>query len=210
MDILQNLSSRYAVKQFDSAKKISNDLFNQFLDAIVLTPSSYGLQPWKFVVVENHALREKLVEHSWGQKQITEASHLIVFCTVNPVDEKFIDKHIQQTAKIRNIEPSTLDKFKKNIIGDLVTGERSKNNLAWAKNQVYIALGNAMTAAAALQIDTCPIEGFDPIKYDEILNLQEHGAKVAVVLAVGYKDINDKYAKIPKVRFDKKDVVIYL
>ena len=205
--IIEHLSSRYAVKKFDAEKKINPILWNQFLDALVLTPSSYGLQPWKFIVIENQALREQLVEHSWGQKQVSEASHFIVFCALNSITEEYIDKYLSQVAKVRNISIHSLDGFKKMLVGNLIT-KPLRNISEWAINQVYIALGNALTIAPMMGLDATPIEGFSPEKYDEILSLPAKGLHSCVALAVGYKHHEDSYAKLPKVRFDKSDVVL--
>ena len=205
---MKSLEWRYATKVFDPSKKISDKDFQKLIDALILTPSSYGLQPWKFVVVENPQVREELKPHSWGQPQITDASHLLVFCKVQNVDEPFVDKYIQSTAEIRNQETSELDGFKGMMISNVVDGMSDKARNQWARNQVYIALGNAMTVAGALEIDACPIEGFSPEKYDEILGLKEQGLASVVVLPVGYRSDDDKYADLPKVRFGEDDMIL--
>lgn len=208
MEIMQALQWRYATKMFDANKKLSEADFQKLLDALVLTPSSFGLQPWKFVVVENPELRAQLRPHSWGQSQITDASHLLVLCRVNTIDEAFIQKNLDQIVKIRGVSQESLQGYKEMMIGNLVTGERAKIIDQWARNQVYIALGNLMTVAAALEIDACPIEGFDANKYDEILDLKKYGLSSCVVLPVGYRSEEDKYQQVKKVRFEKKDLVI--
>lgn len=207
-NILDALKWRYATKVFDPNKKIPAEDFQKILDALVLSPSSYGLQPWKFVIVENPKLRAELRPHSWNQAQITDASHLIVLCRVNTIDEVFVTKFIELTAKKRGMNPHDLDGYKNMMIGDVVQGPRSKRVDEWAKDQVYIALGNLLTVAATMGIDACPMEGFDPSKYDEILNLKEKGLSSAVICALGYRSADDKYADLAKVRFDEKDVVV--
>lgn len=210
MEIMQALQWRYATKMFDANKKLSEADFQKLLDALVLTPSSFGLQPWKFVVVENPELRAQLRPHSWGQSQITDASHLLVLCRVNTIDEAFIQKNLDQIVKVRGVSQESLQGYKEMMVGNLVTGERSKIIDQWAKNQVYIALGNAMTVAAALEIDTCPIEGFDANKYDEILDLKKYGLSSCVVLPVGYRSDEDKYQHLQKVRFEKSELTLVL
>ncbi|MBT4791020.1 MAG: NAD(P)H-dependent oxidoreductase [Halobacteriovoraceae bacterium] len=204
--IIEDLNWRYACKQFDPNKQISENQLNTLLEALRLTPSSYGLQPWKFVVVENKDLREKLVTASWNQKQVRDASHLIVMCAPKTLDESFIDNYVSDTAKTRGQEPSDLAGFKKMLM--MIPNKSVEGQAAWSKNQIYIALGNLMTTCAQMRIDTCPMEGFKPKEYDEILGLNELGLTSVLVCPVGYRSDEDKYSGLSKVRYAKDDLTI--
>lgn len=207
--LIESLEWRYATKKFDSSKKINQKTWEILEKALILTPSSYGLQPWKFIVVQDHAIKEKLKANSWNQAQVTDCSHHVVFAIKEKLDEAHIDHYIHQIAKVRGLEESSMEGYKKMMMGDLVKGPRSHVISEWAARQTYIALGNFMTAAAVLGIDTCPLEGIDPIKYDEILGLTGSGWKVVVACPAGYRADDDKYATTKKVRFDAKDVIIH-
>lgn len=207
MDILSILRWRYATKQYDAAKKIPAEQFEQLLDAAVLSPSSFGLQPWKFLVVENPELRAQLREVSWGQAQVTDASHLIVFLAKQTFTETDIQHFIDRTAAVQGVPAEKLDGYKQMMTGAVVRGKPGIEAENWAKRQVYIALGQTMVAAAAMGIDSTPMEGFDAAKYNEILGLNGTGYTAAVVLPVGYRSPEDKYATAPKVRFEKSELV---
>lgn len=204
--IIEDLNWRYACKQFDNTKKVSDEDFDVLLETLRLTPSSYGLQPWKFVVVENSALREQLVGASWNQKQVQDASHLLVLCSPKVVDEAFIDSYLADTAKTRGQDVSELEGFKKMLMS--IANKSSEDQYVWAKNQVYIALGSLMMACAHLRIDSCPMEGFQAAKYDEILGLDKLGLTSMVVCPVGYRHADDKYSSIKKVRFPMDNLVV--
>ncbi len=206
--IIESLNWRYACKKFDATKKITDEDFNTLLDVLRMTASSYGLQPWKFVVVSNKELREKLVPASWNQAQVMDASHLIVLCAPSKLDEKFVDDYLIDTAKTRNQDVSELAGFKKMLMS--IPGKAPADQYIWSKNQVYIALGNLMTACAEMRIDSCPMEGFKPKEYDEILGLTEMGLSSMVVCPVGYRHAEDKYSDLPKVRYPLEDLVINL
>jgi nitroreductase len=205
-DIIKNLEWRYATKEFDPAKKITEEDLHILLESARLAPSSYGLQPWKFVVVENRELREKLKEVAWNQGQITDASHLVVLCRLAVLDENHVQKHVEKTAELRAVTLEELSGFKNMMIGDIKN--RTKEGLEnWMAKQVYIALGFMLHTAAQMQIDTCPMEGFDPKKFDEILELEKMGVNSVVLCAIGHRKEGDKLAKAAKARFHKEDVV---
>jgi nitroreductase len=208
--MINTLHWRYAVKKFDSTKVIPPELWQQLEEALVLTPSSYGLQPWKFLIIKDPAVRKQLMSASWGQSQVVDASHFVVFVGLKKVEEAYVDKYIQRVAEVRKMAAEALDGFKKIIMGDLVNGPRSSWVSEWAARQTYIALGNFMNTAAALQIDTCAMEGLDPQKYDEILNLKDGPYRTLCACAAGYRSAEDKYAGTPKVRFEAKDVIQYV
>ena len=201
------LNWRYATKQFDPSRKIPAPVWEALEDALVLTPSSYGLQPWQFFVVTDPALKAALRPHSWNQPQVTDCSHHVVFAARNDVDEAFVDKYIARIADMRGVTPESLGFYKDMMASDILHGPRAKRVREWAARQVYIALGNFMTSAALIGVDTCPIEGMDPEKYDEILGLPAKGIQTVVACSAGYRAGDDKYASLRKVRFPKSDVV---
>jgi nitroreductase len=208
--LLDALNWRYATKKFDSVRKIPGATWTALEESLVLTPSSFGAQPWKFIVVNNPELRAKLVPASWGQTQVVDASHLIVLAFKKDLDEAHITRYMQRTAEVRGTTVESMDPFKKIIMGSL-DGARAKGFLdVWQSRQVYIALGQFMTAAALLGIDTCPMEGIDPAKYDEILGLTGTGYTTLCACPAGYRAADDKYATTPKVRFPKSEVVVHL
>lgn len=204
--IIEDLKWRYAVKKFDNSKIISDEDFNTICESLRLTASSYGLQPWKFLVVEDKETRNKLVEHSWNQEQVKDASHLIVLCAPTEIDENFIDNFLSNTAKTRGQDVSELDGFKKMLM--MVANKKDEAKIQWANNQIYIALGNLLTVCAAMRIDSCPMEGFKANAYDELLGLKEKGLRSVLVCPVGYRDEADKYSSLEKVRFSQEDLVV--
>jgi len=208
--LVEALNWRYAVKKFDSQKKIDAKTWNALEDSLILTPSSYGLQPWKFLVVTNLPLRQQLTAVSWKQKQVEDCSHLVVFAVKEQMDEAHVQKFIESTAKTRGVDPSTLEGYKKMMIGDVVNGPRGKVSMEWAARQAYIALGNFMTSCALVGVDTCPMEGIEPVKYDEILGLTGTGWKTVVACPAGFRASDDKYGSAKKVRFANQEVVKHI
>jgi nitroreductase len=206
--LLGRLQWRYATKAFDPAKKIAATDWSALEETLVLTPSSYGMQPYRFLVITDPATRESLVPASWNQRQPADCSHYVVFAvrTANSVAD--VDEYIARIAEVRGGATEVLGGFKKMLIGDIVDGERGKAAAEWAARQAYIALGNFMTAAALLGIDTCPMEGFVPARYNEILGLPEKGLTAAVACAAGYRSADDKYASLPKVRFPADKLIV--
>lgn len=206
-ELLAALNWRYATKKFDPAKKIPAETWSALEQALVLSPSSFGIQPWKFLVVTNPAVREKLVPVSWGQTQPKDASHFVVFAVRKDLPEAHIDRYVARTAELRGSTPDALAPFKKMMMGSL-EGARAKGFLdTWQTHQVYIALGQFMASAAVLGVDTCPMEGLEPAKYDEILGLAGTGFATVVACAAGYRAGDDKYATLPKVRFPAAEVI---
>ncbi len=205
-DALSRLQWRYAVKKFDPARRVPDADWRHVEDSMVLTPSSFGLQPWKFVVVTDQATKERLVPVSWGQKQVADCSHMVVIAARTDLSEADIDRHVSRTAEVRNTTPESLGGFRKMMVGSLVPAKFDLNK--WAAHQCYIALGQLMAVAAVMGIDTCPMEGFEPAKYDEILGLTPLGYHSVVCCPVGYRAADDKNALAPKVRFNADDVVL--
>ena len=205
--LIETLNWRYATKQFDPSKKIPAPVWVALEDALILTPSSYGLQPWHFFIVTDPKLKAALRPHSWDQPQVTDCSHHVVFATRRDIDAAFVEKYLARIAEVRGVSVESLGFYRDMMASDLLNGPRSKWVQEWAARQVYIALGNFMTAAALLGVDTCPMEGMDPAKYDEILGLPAKGFNAVVACPAGYRTAGDKYAGLPKVRFLKEDLL---
>lgn len=201
--LLHQLNWRYATKQFDPAKKIPAADWLALEESLVLTPSSFGLQPWQFIVVTDQALREQLKGASWGQAQVTDCSHHVVFAIRTDIDPAFVAANMQLTADVRHVPVESLNGFQQVVLSFLP----QINLVEWATRQAYIALGNFMTSAAMVGVDTCPMEGLDPAKYDEILGLSSKKLKTVVACAAGYRAVTDKYATLKKVRFPKAEVI---
>ena len=207
MNIIESLEWRYAAKKFDAEKMLSETQINTLKEAFNLTATSYGLQPVKMVIIKNKEIQQELVEHSWNQQQVAQASHLIVICIQDVINEKDIENYFNLVKKTRNTPDEILNPFKDYLKSDITN--RSEAQLAiWMKNQAYIALGNLLTVAAVEKIDSCPMEGFNPEKYDEILNLKKHNLKSALVLPVGFRAEDDYMKDLKKVRKNTSDVVI--
>lgn len=208
--LIAALEWRYATKVFDATRKLPAEVWAALEETLVLTPSSYGLQPFKFLVVNDPAKRAELLPHSWGQKQVVDASHFVVFTARTQMTEADVDKLIQRTEAVRKLPAAALGAYRGMMIGDIVNGPRGKTAHEWATRQTYIALGNLMTAAAVLKVDACPMEGLVPSEYDKILGLKDSGYATVVACALGYRSANDKYAGLAKVRFETKDLVKYV
>lgn len=206
--LVAQLHWRYATKQFDPQLKIKPADWAALEQSLLLTPSSFGLQPWKFVVVSDPATREKLGAASWGQRQIVDASHLVVFAIKKNLTEADIAAFVEHTAKVRGADPATLSGYRDMMVGSIVQGRTEAERKEWAARQAYIALGNFLTSAALLGIDACPMEGIEPARYDEILGLDKQGLHAVVVATAGYRAATDKYAALPKVRFPGSEVFV--
>jgi nitroreductase len=205
--LLDALQWRYATKVFDATKKIPADIWQTLERALVLTPTSYGLQPYKFLVINDPARRAELLPHSWNQKQVVDASHFIVFTARTKVTDADVNKLIQLTSNVRKIPAESLNFYRDMMLGDVVNGPRSKTAHEWAARQAYIALGNLMTCAAVLGVDVCPMEGLNPAEYDRVLGLNNSGYATVVACALGYRAASDKNASLPKVRYDTRELV---
>jgi len=208
--LISSLKWRYATKKFDPAKKIPADQWKTLEEALVLTPSSFGLQPWKFLVIQNPALRSKLRSHANDQPQVTDASHYVVFAILKNMRVEHVDKYVTRMAEVRKQSLESLENYREHIVRGIIEGYRSLHVNTWASNQTFIALGQLLVSAALLKIDTCPMEGFDKRAYDEVLGLGKLGFSSVVSCALGYRLDSDKYAHLAKVRFEAKDVIEYL
>jgi nitroreductase len=206
--LLQALQWRYATKVFDPARKIPGDLWQTLEQSLVLSPSSYGLQPYRFLVVADPAKRAELLPHSWNQKQVVDCSHFVVFAARTKMTEADVDYFIKRVTDVRKIPAESMSAYRGMMLGDLINGPRSKISHEWATRQAYIALGNLMTCAAVLGVDACPMEGINPPEYDRILNLKGGEFATVVACALGYRAATDKYAALPKVRYEARDLVV--
>jgi nitroreductase len=208
--LLDQLNWRYATKQFDPNRKISAQDWATLEEALRLSPSSGGLQPWKFLVITDPAMRAKLKPASYGQAQISDASHLVVFTAKSDLSEADVDAYIKHAAHVQGAPVEALAPYRNMLVGGLVKSRDTAGRAAWARNQVYIALGNFLASAALLGIDACPMEGFDRDQYDEILGLKAQGLASAVIATVGYRSAADKYAQSPKVRFPREQIFAHI
>ncbi len=206
-DLVSALNWRYATKQFDASRKIAAADWNALEESLRLAPSSFGIQPWKFIVVESPELRAKLREASWGQTQVTEASHLVVLAVKQAVDTAHLDRFMADTAKTRGAAVESLAGYRKLVDGFVAAKAQAGQLEAWSSKQVYIAAGQFMASAAVIGVDTCPLEGIDPAKYDEALGLAGSGWATQMAIAAGYRAAGDKYATAPKVRFPASEVI---
>ena len=201
MELLDSLNWRYATKKFDPAKKVSPEDLEKIKEAVRLSASSYGLQLYKVLVIEEPELRERLKEVSWGQSQITDASQLFVFCNYSEVKDEHIDQYMNLKASTQGLDPDGLKDYG-NMIKGSMSGLSDMQKSVWTSRQVYIALGNLLAACASLRIDACPMEGFEADKYNEILGLNQRGLSAAVLATVGYRSEEDQTQHQKKVRKD--------
>lgn len=209
--LLRQLTWRYATKKFDPARKISPESWSALEQAATLAPSSYGLQPWKLVVVTDPALRAALRTHSWNQPQITDASHLVVFARRSELTPADVDRWIDRIVEVRGAPRAALAGFRDMMLGSVADPAAAPGGSfdVWISRQVYIALGFFLSAAALLGVDACPMEGFDPAKYDELLGLPGRGYRATVLATAGYRAADDPLApeRAPKVRYAESEVI---
>ena len=197
MNIIENLNWRYATKKFDSAYKIPESEIEKVKSIIKLSPSSFGLQPYKVLIVTNPDVREKLKEASWNQSQITDASHLLVFVRNKVVNEGDVDSFIDNVVNTRGVQKEMLAQYE-GMMKHAVSSQNDEQKGIWVEKQVYLALGNLLTSLSSMGVDSCPMEGFDKSKYDEILGLTDK--TTVVVCPIGKRDDSDDYQHYKKVR----------
>lgn len=209
MSVINKLKWRYATKSFDYSKIVEEEKLQLLKEAFNLTATSYGLQPIKLVVLKDKKIQTELIQHTMNQKQIAEASHVLVFCIETVIDEEFVLEYFNRVNAIRNTPKTVLKPFQDFLIADF---EKKSQVLIeeWATNQAYLALGNLLTICAIEGIDSCPMEGFSPEKYDEILGLKKLGLKSVLLLPIGYRAENDMFADFKKVRKPLSDSIIEL
>lgn len=206
--LVDALNWRYATKKFDPAKRIPEEQWAALEQALVLAPSSIGLQPWKFFAVVDPEVKQRLAAASFRQAQAVDCSHFIVFTVRRDLDEEHVDRHILRMTEVLGVTVDSLAKFRAMTMRNLDKARAEGRLDTWQTHQIYIALGQFMACAAVLGIDTCPMEGIEPEKYDDILGLDGTSYATVVACAAGYRLAEDKYAAAKKVRFKVEDVVV--
>lgn len=209
MNILESLQWRSAIKQFDTTKTINREDLDQLIEAANLAATSGGFQPFKLVVVGAGELKDQLANHAYGQPQVKDASHLLVFAYQTDVDETMVDTYIERAAEVRSVDKSAFDGYAQSMKMYISSMDEATRGI-WARNQTYIALGTVLTAAAQLKIDSCPMEGFEADKYQEILDLGSKNLMPTVILPIGYRSENDVHSKEAKVRKTREEFVLEL
>ncbi|MGO1750981.1 nitroreductase family protein [Psychroflexus halocasei] len=208
MNTLKALNWRYAVKKFQADKIVSDEKLDIITKAFNLTPTSYGLQPLRLAVVSDPDLKYRLYEKSMHQEQVRTASHILVICIEDIVDSAFIENNFELQKEIRNTPDEVLAPFRNFLLEFFKEKDKSEKD-KWAINQAYLALGNLLTVCAKEEIDACPMEGFQPDAYGEILKLKEKSLKPVLVLPIGYRDEEDQFASFEKVRRPIEETIIY-
>lgn len=208
--IEQQLNWRYATKKFDPSKKISEKDWRTLEESLRKSPSSFGLQPWKFIIVKNPDLRKQLLPNSWNQPQIVDASHLVVICAQKEVSHSDVETFLAAISTTRNVPVSALQDYGGMMKGFIDRLASQGTCEAWTTHQAYLALGMLLSTAATLKIDACPLEGINAVAYDEILNLNQSGYSTKVACALGYRSSEDATASYTKVRYSREQVVIEL
>lgn len=202
---IENLNWRYATKKFDTSKKLSEDTVEKLLKSLQLSASSYGLQPYEIFVVSDEKTKEQLKLAGWNQAQFTDASHIFIFAGLKHLDEAYIDSYVKNISDIRDIQVRDLGALKEKLMKNIVEEPRDQQK-AWAQKQAYLALGNFLSAAADLKIDTCPMEGYDTEKVDEVLGINNTNLSTAVVASAGYRSKDDALQHAKKVRKQKEEL----
>ena len=206
---LDSLYWRYAVKKFDPERTLPEEKLRALTEAFNLTATSYGLQPIRLVVIQNREVQEQLVAHSYGQRQVADASHVLVICIEKTIDQDYIEGYFNKVRKVRGTAEEILDPYRKALITDFRKKSPAQVR-TWATHQAYLALGNLLTVCAVEAIDSCPMEGFVPEAYDRVLGLGEKGLEAVLVLPVGYRSGSDPFSEFKKVRRDLRDSVLTL
>lgn len=205
-ELREAIHRRYATKAFDASRPIPANIWETLLDSLHHAPSSFGLQPWKFLVIEDAELRVRLREVSWNQAQVTEADKFLVLASRTDLTPEDTARWIARLAEVQGQDPADLAGYAKAIDG-FSAALSAEQRQAWNTRQTYLALGQLMTSAAVLRIDSCPLEGIDPVAYDEILGLSESGYATSVGCALGYRSPDDASATRPKARFARDEVI---
>jgi len=207
--LTQSLRWRYATKKFDSSRQIPTETWDAIENSLVLTPSSFGLQPWRFIVVDDAGIRANLAKESWHQPQVTEASHFVVLTARKDLEEADIDAWIARMCEVQGSSPADVAPLEGMIRG-FAQAMSHEARQQWNIRQVYIALGQLMASAALLGVDACPLEGISATGYDQILGLEGKGYATVVACALGYRSTDDRYASMAKARFDRTQVIHHL
>ncbi|PTM07236.1 MAG: NAD(P)H-dependent oxidoreductase [Bacteroidetes bacterium] len=206
---LDSLKWRYATKQFDTNKLLSVEKMNLIKEAFNLTATSYGLQPVKLLILSDKDLQQDLVKHTMNQVQLAQASHVLVFCIQLNIDKDYITQYFKRIKEVRDTNDAILTPFKNFLIDDF-EGQSQLEIENWATKQAYLIMGNLLTVCAIEGIDACPMEGFAPEKYDEILKLKAQNLKSVLVMPIGYRAEGDMFARLKKVRKELDSSIIEL
>ena len=207
MDTIKKLEWRYATKKFDSDKKLPEEKLDILKQAFNLTATSFGLQTLTLVVIDDVNTRKPLVKNAFDQNQVVDASHLLVICIQDNIDDDDVNTYYKNIKDIRATPDEILEPYRQSLV-DMMRKKSLAERLQWSTNQAYIALGNLMTVCAFENIDSCPMEGFISEKFDQILNLQERGLKSVLLLPVGYRAKEDIFSGFKKVRKPLEKAVI--
>lgn len=208
-EIIDKLQWRYACKKFDNTKKLSEEKLTVLKQAFNLTATSYGLQPLKMLVISSQKLKKALVPLTHNQRQVADCSQVLVLCTETQISSHYIKEYFDTVVSLRETPRDVLQPFEDFLTNDFSKKDSSQINI-WMAKQAYLALGNLLTVCALEDIDACPIEGFEPKKYDSFLNLTEKGLQSVLVLAVGYRADDDMFSTLTKVRRGTEKVIIEL
>lgn len=208
-EIIDKLQWRYACKKFDTTKKLSEEKLTVLKQAFNLTATSYGLQPLKMLVISSQKLKKALVPLTHNQRQVADCSQVLVLCTETQISSHYIKGYFDTVVSLRETPRDVLQPFEDFLTNDFSKKDSSQINI-WMAKQAYLALGNLLTVCALEDIDACPIEGFEPQKYDSFLNLTEKGLQSVLVLAVGYRADDDMFSTLTKVRRGTEKVIIEL
>ncbi|WP_016778745.1 NAD(P)H-dependent oxidoreductase [Anaerophaga thermohalophila] len=207
MELLNKLQWRYATKRFDKNRKLNSEQVNNLLQAANLAPSSFGLQPFAIVMVDDEKIKEKLSPAGFNQPQITEASHLFIFAVRTDLSDKDVDEFVERIVKTRDIVKEDIADYEKTMKSS-INKRTPEQRFNWAARQAYISLGFLLSAAAMQDIDACPMEGFSNERFDEILGLKEKGFSSVAMAAAGYRSPDDAYQQNRKVRKSLDEFVI--
>ncbi len=206
--VLSDLKWRYATKKFDPGFQLSSEQVDALVEAFNLTATSYGLQPVRLLVISNQELQNAMVAHSFGQRQVADASHVLALCTAH-VDKDYVEKYFEMVQKIRGTAAEVLKPFK-DFLTDSFSQKQRDEVQSWARNQAYLIMGNLLTVCASLHIDSCPMEGFDPAGIDKLLDLDEVNLNSVLLLPVGKRAVDDFMATEKKVRQPIEAMVRYM
>ena len=209
MNVIEALQWRYATKKFDVSRKIPQEKIEVITQAFNLTATSYGLQPVKLIVIQDPELQQKLVSHAMNQAQVATASHLLVLCIQKELPPTFVHDYFDKVKKIRETPEEILAPFRSSL-AQRFKEQHQDQARAWAVNQAYLAMGNLMTVCALEHVDACPMEGFEPKKFDQQLNLGDHGLTAVLIMPIGYRAEDDMFSELKKVRRPRSETVIHL
>jgi nitroreductase len=205
--LVDSLKWRYATKRFNPGKKVESQLVDQLKEVVQLSPSSYGLQPYRVMLIEDPETKKQLQSLAWGQAQIVEAPLLFVFASYRDFGPEKIDQYLAKVAEVRNVSVDQLAGY-----GDFMKqklGEKSEQEMSnWTARQSYLALSNLLSACADLKLDACPMEGFEPAAFDEVLGLSKKGLQSVVLAAVGYRSDEDQTQHANKVRIPVEELFL--